>query len=171
MDNYWQPVFGYEDRYLISDTGEVWSFRTSKRTFAKLLKPKITKKGYAEIGLSDRHGQKYLKIHRLVLFSFGVIPNRLGMQVNHIDGNKLNNDISNLEWCTPKENIQHAVKSGLSPGVRGEQAGNAKLTEQDVCEIRRQYQSGKFQKDIGAEFDIKQDHVSRIVNRKVWKHI
>ena len=106
----WRPIEGYEGLYEVSNLGQVRSFYTGE---AKVLKPSIDKDGYLKAGLS-KDGKMYLKsIHRLVASAF--IPN-IGdkPQVNHIDGDKTNNTVDNLEWVTSKENIQHAWNTGLS---------------------------------------------------------
>lgn len=106
----WRPIKGFEGLYEVSNKGRVRSFYTRE---AKVLKPSINKDGYLKAGLS-KDGKMYLKsIHRLVASAF--IPN-IGdkPQVNHIDGDKTNNTVDNLEWVTCKENIQHAWNTGLS---------------------------------------------------------
>jgi hypothetical protein len=77
-----------------------------------ILKQKIRSRGYYTIRISENSKRKQLKVHRLVAQAF--IPNPLNKPcVNHIDGNKLNNSITNLEWCTYKENYDHAITTGL----------------------------------------------------------
>ena len=96
------------DTYSISDNGE---FRND--TSNKTLKPEIHHKGYLRI---SAHGVKPRFIHRLVAIHFIPNPDNLP-QVNHIDGNKLNNKLNNLEWCTDSDNKKHAYKTGLmTPG-------------------------------------------------------
>lgn len=93
--------------YEITDTGKV----LSKYLMGELVQ-RVGKKGYAYVNLYNEHGRKTKKIHRLVAETFIPNPNNFPM-VNHKDGNKLNNRVDNLEWCTPSENIQHAVRTGL----------------------------------------------------------
>lgn len=109
MQEYWKPIEGFEN-YEVSNLGQVRSFYTRE---AKVLKPSINKDGYLKVGLR-KDGKQYLKsIHRLVATAF--IPNPEDkLQVNHIDGDKQNNTVFNLEWVTCKENIQHAWNTGLS---------------------------------------------------------
>jgi len=109
-------IKGYEDKYTVNHTGEVYS-----KARNRLLKPKVTKFGYAEVILSNqkdgKRSVKYKTVHRLVAETFISNPDNL-KQVNHIDGDKLNNHIENLEWCTAKYNIQHAWSLGLSKPSR-----------------------------------------------------
>jgi len=117
-----KPIKGYEGIFSISKNGRVWSHRrlvvsgikysAVTETGGGFLKSRINNHGYLVIHLSHKGKQKNLYIHRLVALSY--IPNPENKpQVNHIDGNPLNNKISNLEWCTPKENVHHAIKIGL----------------------------------------------------------
>lgn len=102
-----KEIQGYE-HYLVSDEGEIYSLRSNK-----ILKPDIDKDGYEIYRISDEeHKRKAFKGHRLVGLTFIENPDNLPI-VNHIDGNKRNNHVSNLEWCTDEQNIQHAVKTGL----------------------------------------------------------
>lgn len=99
----WMPVKGFEGLYLVSDTGEVYSLLTNKS-----LLPARKRTGYLQVTLSKNAVLSYHLVHRLVANAF--IPNPDGKkQVNHIDGNKLNNSVSNLEWSTSKENIVHSI--------------------------------------------------------------
>ena len=107
----WKWIEGYENLYQISTEGRVKSF---KKKDPKILTPKRDGKGYyLMVCLSKDGNKKYCLIHRLVAQAF--IPNFNNKeQVNHIDGNKKNNKVSNLEWNTPSENINHALDNGLN---------------------------------------------------------
>ena len=106
----WRKIEGYEGLYEVSNLGQVRSFYSGE---AKILKPWVDKDGYLTVTLY-KNGKGYAKkVHRLVAVAF--IPNIDNKpQVNHIDGNKQNNTVDNLEWVTSKENIQHAWNTGLS---------------------------------------------------------
>lgn len=109
-----KEIKGYE-HYLVSDSGEVYSLKSNK-----ILKPDIDKDGYEIYRISNEENKrKAFKGHRLVGLTFIENPDNLPI-VNHIDGNKRNNHLSNLEWCTNEYNVQHAVKTGLmTPYTRG----------------------------------------------------
>lgn len=127
----WRDVVGYEGLYQVSNLGRVRSFHKNK---VKILKFAISPFGYLRVILSKDFQKKNRNIHILVAQAF--IPNPEGKtQVNHIDGNKENNHVSNLEWVTPSENINHAFEKGLSK--RGCEHGRAKFTAEQIREIRR----------------------------------
>ena len=102
----WKDIPNYEGLYQISDTGRIKSL---KRNI--ILKPS-TNKNYFKIILCKNGSKKTYFIHRLVAIAFISNPKNL-LEVNHIDGNKLNNNVNNLEWCTRKENVEHSIRNGL----------------------------------------------------------
>ena len=98
----WKDIPGYEGIYQISNLGRVKSFYNYKRDGNNILKPKI-KHGYYQIGLRRNGIRKWHQLHRLIAKAFIPNPNNLP-QINHIDENKLNNSIDNLEWCSVSYN-------------------------------------------------------------------
>ena len=120
----WEFVQDFEN-YLISTLGNV------KTVNGKPKKIVYDNKGYGRVELWKNNKGKKFRVHRLVAETF--IPNPLGKeQVNHIDGNKKNNCVSNLEWVTPKENIKHAIENNLSSIKYGSKNLSSKLKEEDV---------------------------------------
>lgn len=117
-------IKGYEGLYEIDRQGNVYSERTG------LMKCYIDH-GYVKIGLTKNHVRKNYYIHRLVAGAFIPNPNNLP-EVNHIDGNKQNNSVNNLEWITSKENQKHAYREKL-------QVPKYKLSNKQVEEIRMLY--------------------------------
>lgn len=108
MEEIWKDVPGYEGLYEISNTGSVKSLYKNK-----FLKQRISTNGYWVVDLTKDHRASVKRVHRLVALTF--IPAVAGKPfVNHIDGNRLNNNISNLEWCTQSENVSHAYRIGLN---------------------------------------------------------
>ena len=102
------PIPNFKN-YLINIQGDIFSLRRKK-----VLKARKGKFGYLYIGITNDDGhRKFIKIHRAVALTF--IPQIEGKPfINHKDGNKLNNNVSNLEWCTAKENVAHAIATGLA---------------------------------------------------------
>lgn len=116
----WKTIDGFNGNFSVSNYGNVKSLarRVSNHTGyinkpERLLKQKEDKKGYMRVYLDENGTTKFVSIHRLVALAF--IPNPLNKaQVNHIDGNKHNNKVENLEWCTNRENAIHAIQTGLN---------------------------------------------------------
>ncbi|GIO85081.1 endonuclease [Paenibacillus faecis] len=112
QDEEWLPVVSYEGLYEVSNLGRVKRLSSSDTSKEKILKPQIQRDGYQRVTLSKKDQKKRMTIHRLVAIAF--IPNPENKeQVNHENGNKLDNRLKNLNWATPKENIAHAIAHGL----------------------------------------------------------
>ena len=118
----WKDINGFEGKYQISEDGQVRSMdrivQNKGRNMTvngRVLKPWIDTWGYENVCLFKNGAGHSKKVHRLIAEAF--IPPYTGAQVNHIDGNKLNNSIENLEWCTGSENMHHAYHNGLHSGV------------------------------------------------------
>lgn len=108
-------INGYEGRYKIGNKGTVIGISRSKDNRYKnkqwVLKQYKDRNGYMYVTLQKDKNRKTIKVHRLVAEAFIENPNKYPC-VNHIDSNRINNDVSNLEWCTYKQNIQHALLNG-----------------------------------------------------------
>lgn len=109
----WKDVIGYEGKYIISNTNKIISLDFKRTGVRKQMIPRIGTTGYYMIVLCKDGKPKNHRMHRLIEKAFIPNPENKG-DINHIDGNKLNNHISNLEWNTRKENINHAYRIGLS---------------------------------------------------------
>jgi hypothetical protein len=108
----WQPIIGFED-YEVSTLGNIRSLRTFYRSEPIQLKQTVSKqRGYPVVRLSYAGFIKTIPVHRLVAEAFNDNPDNKP-EVNHKDGNKLNNKADNLEWSTYSENLQHAYNTGL----------------------------------------------------------
>ena len=110
----WKYIEGWEERYEISDSGEVrsWYYGIKKLEVPRMLKLKKDKYGYLVVSLHKKDIKKCYTVHRLVAKAF--IPNPESLpQINHVDGNKENNSVFNLEWCTSRDNMRHAFERGL----------------------------------------------------------
>ena len=111
----WKEIEGYEGVYQVSNHGNVRSLNYRKTKKVKNLKPQKDKKEYFTVGLCREGRMKWGKIHRLVASAFLPNPDKKP-QVNHINGNKSDNRVENLEWATESENQLHAYKTGLKAG-------------------------------------------------------
>ena len=140
----WRDVEGYGGKYQVSNLARVRSLYRGK---TKLLKPDTIHTGYLRVTLCKDGKTKYPFVHRLVAQAF--IPNPDNKpQVNHIDGDKTNNYVSNLEWVTAAENIHHGFFLGLHKS--GCKHGRAKFTVEQVREIRRDCVPGDLERGFNA---------------------
>ena len=111
MEEVWKDIPGYEGIYSISNMGKVRNDKTNR-----ILKQGQSGKGYLMVQLCKDGKAKSIRIHKLVMNAFQ--GESKGLQINHIDGNKKNNQLSNLEYCSAKENTQHAWNIGLAKHQR-----------------------------------------------------
>ena len=154
----WAYVKGFEKSLEISNKGRV-------RSNGKLRSIKITKNGYNSINLCINKKRYYFLVHRLVAEHF--VENLEHLKyVNHIDGNKLNNDSKNLEWCTAEYNCNHAVKIGLTHNE--EKHYKAKLTKEDVIEILASKDSSRT---LGIRYGVNKSTIKSIKSRRTWKYV
>ncbi len=168
----WRPVKGYEGKYVVSNLGNVMSLpRTyvdKDGSFCTVDGMTLTKtddtRGYDRVSIG-KHKQR--RVHRLVAEAF--IPNPLNLpEVNHKDGNKKNNAVTNLEWVTHQGNIVHAVETGLF----GERA--KKATPEIVAAIRAEYVPYDREHStiaLGKKYGIDPAYVWRIINGQKRKRL
>lgn len=124
--------------------------------------------GYYMISISKNSKSKPFRVHRLKAITF--IPNPKNKPcINHRDGNKLNNDLSNLEWCTHKENMSHAFRTGLANNT-GEKNGMSKINKAIAAEIKSRLPIESQQK-IADSLNISRSLVQGISNGRLWKHV
>lgn len=177
MEELWMSIPGYEGLYEVSNLGQVRSLdrlRKNVKGMAKINGRIITGnhggKHYYQVALHKDGKKKYMNVHRLVAEAF--IPNPDGKsQVNHIDGNKQNNVVSNLEWVTPSENILHSFRTGLN-SHSGEKNVNAKLTREIAAEIKKSYVKGRRGSGATAlakKYGVTKTTVLSVIWGKTWK--
>jgi hypothetical protein len=174
----WHQVLGFENSYAINRNGVIKSISRYVRcgkgaAFLRLkpeqiIKPYLGTDGYLYVFLSYNGQTKHLAIHRILASIF--IPNPENKrEVNHKNTIRTDNSIDNLEWATPKENIQHSIKIGTNtqclPGIHNPAA---KLTEKQVLEIRELPGS---QSSIAKKYNVSRRTIGFIKRRERWAHL
>lgn len=166
----WKDVEGFEGKYFISNHGR---FKSVNGKFSKkcpdgyITLGTIDSLNYRVLTLRDHGRIRRERAHRLVAIAF--IQKVEGKKfVNHIDGNGLNNHVSNLEWCTHKENLNHAMRIGLMDN-KGEKHGMSKLNSEQVREIRRlRKEENLTHQKIADKFKVNRRHIGEILNGINW---
>lgn len=177
MEEIWKKIDGAKENYEVSNLGNIRStdyYRVRSKTtkaFHKghMIKPNISNTGYLRVCLMAQiNKKKNFSIHRLVAMTFLENPHNLPL-VNHKDGNKLNNYVGNLEFVTASENVKHSYINKLS--LSGENHPYAKLTNNQVLEIRNKLQQGHRGCDLAIEYNVTRTCVSGIKNKNLYKHV
>ena len=169
----YRPIPGYEGIYSVSDRGSVR--RDVKSSDGSgitkpgfILRPVIDHYGYPVVVLSWRNKKKMFKVHNLVALAFmGERPN--GHVVDHLNGVKSDSRLENLEFVTPIENTRRAKEMGLI--ARGELAGPARLTTEQVVSIRRERSEGLSANKLAAKYGVCRRAINKIVDRSNWRHV
>lgn len=164
-----RPVEGYEDRYAVDSDGTVYS-RLSGKWLAR--KSVLHGTGYTVVRLCASDGKiKTHRVHRLVAKAWLEPPEQGKDNVNHIDGNKQNNNSRNLEWCSNAENTEHAIRTGLLK-LKGFDNPSAKLTEEDAKKAYNMVLAGKQIQLIAKELGVNRNAIRSLLNRvygKEWQ--
>lgn len=177
----WLPIVGFEGVGLVSNLGNV---KTIDRFFMRgehkvkrngqIRKPSVNKKGYLYIPIraviNGKGCVKNKTIHRLVAEAF--IPNPENKpQVNHINGEKSDNRVENLEWVTNAENMQHAYKSGLRTAPSGVDSPYSVFSKQDVLDIRDSFKNGISQIELAKKYNVTTGCISGICRKRTYANI
>lgn len=159
----WKTVEGFDEAYQVSNLGRIRDFDGTMRHIGQFVS------GYARVCLKENGKFKNIRFHRLVAILFVENPDELP-EVNHDDGNKMNNRADNLSWTTNQGNMDHAKATGLV--WKHEAINTAKLTKDLVLQIRLEYSTGKIgQRPLAAKYGVTKTAIAEIVNNKTWKGI
>ena len=155
-----------KDRYFINEAGELYTDYGEKKMKDSL------KGGYVKNCLTLKDGsQRFYFRHRLVMRCFEPNPDYDKLQVNHIDGDKLNNSLENLEWCTNQENRIHAVKLGLAAHLIGDTNPASKLKEEQVIDIIQDLLHHVPYNEICKKYGCSKSTISAIRCKRNWKYL
>lgn len=162
MEHVWKEINGYHS-YMVSNYGEIVSLCRNKKI---ILKQRTTKSGYKRVNLYSNNICKTFFTHTIVANAFIFNENpKIKLTVNHIDGNKLNNNAYNLEWISFEDNLKHAHLNGLMK--YGESHGMCKLTNDDIIKIRHLYLNENERIiNLSKKFNISYNYTYKIVNNK-----
>ena len=161
MEEIFKDVKGYEGYYEVSNLGRV---RSTSYKGTRILKPNL-KSRYKIVVFCINQIKVHKLVHRLVAEAFIPNPNNYSI-VNHIDGNRKNNEVSNLEWCTPLYNTQHAKSHNLLN--RYEDRPAAKLTKEKVLLIPELINLGATTDDLKNLFNVSRRCIDNIFEGKNW---
>lgn len=160
----WKQIEGFEGRYEVSDTGRVRSITRKNIIYRK---PVTNAGGYLKVQLRKGGKVRGFYVHRLVAAAFIGIPD--GMTVNHLDGDKANNRVENLEVCTRGENSKHGYRTGLI-GL-GENHINSKLKESQIPDIKRRIAAGESERSIASRYGVARSSIRHIKAGRSWAHV
>lgn len=181
MKEIWKDIPGFEGLYIASDHGKIMAlprqiFKSTGSHFqrSRILKGSLNRKTkrYPMVNLTDRNGKhENLLVHRLVALTFLSNPENK-RTVNHKDLDKTNNHLSNLEWATDAENLDHARNLGaMDNGAKGERVKRAVLTDDQVKQVKQMMRDGETNSYIRRAFRVNRSMISHIRNGRTWKHI
>lgn len=173
ITEHWKPIplVGFEHIYSVSSLGRI---RRDKEGYSArvnhIMTPCLDTSGYLHVQLSYNNYKKHGRIARLVATAFLGDPPTENHQVNHIDGEKTNNRIENLEWTTRLENMQHASKLNLCP--YGEQHPDAKLKNSDIPVIRQLMNDKTTNVSaLARHYGVDRRQLYYIKHQQTWKKI
>lgn len=176
----WKDIIGYEGKYQVSNKGNVrsldrvieYSDGRKSRHRGRQLKHLTCKEGYLKVNLWKNNKMEKSLIHTLVAKHFLQGDYKDGYVVNHIDFDKTNNKVENLEWVTQYDNVHHTDRAGRR--AYGNEVSSAKLTDEKVRYIRKHYKKRDKEfntSTLAKKFDVAETLISRVVRHKIWKHV
>lgn len=170
----WKWIDGFEGIYEISTLGRIFSHigaRNPKNQFRPGFRnPQIISHGYKMVWLYKSGKRIHRLVHQLVCEAFigARHPNTV---VNHKNGVKHDNRLSNLEYCSYSDNVRHAIKNGLQIMKKGSECWSAKLDDGKIEEILSLLNSGYSQKEVAKKYGVYPSVISRIKSGLAWKHL
>ena len=167
VNEVWKDIPEYEGLYQVSNLGRVKSLKYRGADKEGILKHGKTTKGYPFVNLYSNSIPRNRMVHRLVMLAFF---GKSDLEVNHKNGNKTDNRLENLEYCTAKQNMRHAFDTGLASGQKGEKNYGSKLTRACVERIKYGHQ-GMTQAAIARIYGVLPCNISRIRSGERWTDV
>lgn len=175
-----KPIPGYGGKYLADSCGGIYSAWNTRRvplSKPQKMKTHISRLGYERVSLRWNGISSTKLVHRLIARTF--IGRSGGLGVNHIDGNKINNCVDNLEYATQQENVVHAIANGLRKTAIGERCARTVISAQDINEIRRRVsrlrECGRAphgsMKQLAEDYGVTPSALDHISRGNSWSHI
>lgn len=166
-------INGKKTDYSITRNGDIISYKYYNTNKPRVIAHMKTSTGYHIVNLLIDGEEHTYRVHRLVAETFIMNPDpKVKTEVNHISGNKDDNSEENLEWASPKENINHAYKTGLMTGRKGEKHHMSTITEKQAIEICELLASNAFSmNEISSKMGVSYSIVKKIKNKQRWTHI
>lgn len=175
----WKPIPGYEGRYKASSAGRIkGTVNRCNKNCPHVLKQYTHPTGYLLVPLTVAQRTRWYRVHKLIMLTHeGIRPS--GLQINHINGDKADNRFENLEYCTAKENTNHAHRLGLKKNflvppekrARGVRNKSSKLTEDQVRTIKAQLASGQRPCDIARHYHVSSATILDIRAGRSWYYV
>ena len=159
----WKAILGFP-HYQVSSLGRV------RRVEIGFPKQYLGTRGYFHVVLSEKGNAVTKNVHALVASAFKG-PRPKGMTCNHEDGNKQNNEATNIKYRTQKYQIQHSMRLGLTRPPQGERNGHSILTERQVRRIKALVREGRTNRDIAHRFGVAPDTIRHISAGRRWRHV
>ena len=159
----WKEIINHPN-YEINELGQI-----RNKIKSNLLTPFKTTNGYLRVRISNKG---VYQLHYLIALHFINNPNNY-KEINHINGNKLDNSINNLEWSTRSLNMIHSYQNNLSKNTfnnKGEKHYNAKLKKDDIIKIKKMLNNNIIQKEIAKLFNVSTQTINNIKNNKNWSN-
>lgn len=165
-DVYYRPIIlnGHQTKYIVSTEGNVYNSVTMHQ-----LHPAVTNRGYRRLLIYYNGYRRHMSVHRLVADAF--LPNPLQLpEVNHKNGDKSDNSVYNLEWCTAEYNVKHSFDTGLNHS--GEENHNAGMSNETARRIAQCFEDNQLtMTEISRYFDIPKRSIKHMLYGDCWKRV